>query len=165
MYEISSDANLPPRVYACGMMMYHAFMEYIFGENPGEDFKDPDCVIVGITCLILSVKFNEDYLNSVEVVTDAAPIKSRSIRIIDSAARAILSYGGSVSNLSTEQLIGVKDKLKSAVCEMSILRILGNFATSIPLDSRIDSMSIDELIETYSTPHCLTVWANRKNSA
>lgn len=155
LYEISADANLPSRVYACGMMMYHAFIEYICGEDSPEGFQHADCVIVGITCLILSVKFNEDFINSVEVVSDTAPVKSRSIRVIDSAARAVLSYGASEDSLSTEQLLCVRDKIKAVVCEMSVLRILGNFATRIPIDKETDSMSPQQLIESYSTPACL----------
>ena len=159
VYEVSSDSGLPPRIFACAMMLYHAFVEYVSEEG---SLLDADFIMVGITSLVLSLKFNENYLNTViEQVNDPVPSKSRSMKVIDSAARAIVSYGQShnAKGLTTEQLVQVKEKIKAGVCELSMLRIFGNFSTSIPVVPGTDSMAPLDLVREYSSPQCLRRWA------
>ena len=161
VYEISADCGLPSRIFACAMMLYHAFMEYVSEED---SLQDPDCLMVGITSVVLSLKFNENYLNTIEMNQDPIPAKSRSMRVIDSAARAIVSYGSAQSSsqpLTTEQLVLVKERVKLAVSEMSMLRIFGNFATCVPVIPETDKMTPVELVGEYSTPQCLCHWSSK----
>ena len=160
LFEISADCNLPPRIYACAMLMYHAFMEYVSEDgDSGQSLQDVDSVMVGITSLILSVKFNENYLNTVEKLHEPTPTKSRSMRVIESAAHAIVSYSAgqvSSSGISTEQFVLIKERIKNGVSEMSMLRIFGNFTTSIPIIPGTDTMETKQLIREYSTSQCLS---------
>ena len=163
VYEISADCNLDRRIYACAMMMYHAFMEYVSDDGlVYPKLHETDCVVLGVTTLVLSLKFNENYLNTIETASDV--IKSRSMKVIESSARAIISYGGT-RDLTTEQFVCVKEKLKFAVSELSVLRIFGNFATSIPIVPDTDSMDITQLISEYSTSQCLCRWSSSPHSS
>ena len=157
VFEICTNALFPKRIFAGAMMIYHAYMEYMFSQHKSlSSIRDSDCIIIGITSLVVAVKFNEDFLNTTceQVADGGAVIRSRSMRIIDTAARAILSYGHR-SSLTTEQVVRMKERIKATVSEMSILRIVGDFATFIPVAQGTDNMTVSQLVDMYSRPDCL----------
>jgi len=165
IYEINQDAGFPPYIYGYSMMLFHAFNEFVASERSQSATKSEeelDALVVGITCLILAVKFNEDHLNSVCLATGRndgsihnRSLVSRSVQIVESAARAILSYQQSspTTGYSFEEFVGLKNKIKDMVCEYTVLRIVGNFATSAPV-TRI-CIDHEMFFRYYATPQCL----------
>ena len=142
VYEITASADLPMHIFGCAMMIYHGFMEYT---------KSEESLIIGITCMTVAVKFNENYLNSFTSL-----FKHRSSLVVDAAARVLLSYAKEADECSTEALTSVKREVQESVnaMELSVLKIIGNFGGSM---KTAFSKDCDEgyLVEVYSNPICL----------
>ena len=159
VYETAILTGLPLHVWAVAMMFFHAYQEYSYEQEPddeqGNRYDDPvNEAIVGITCLILSVKSNESYLNSKGL--QSSPVQ-RLQSVLESAARVILSY--TACAVSTESIVQTKRKLKeiAPTVELAILRIVGNslLPDTAFLHNATDSEQESVLIEIYSSPICL----------
>ena len=159
IYEIVETCNLPIHIWAVAMMYFHAYEEYSSEDDPDHSgtptFKDPvKKLMLGITCLTLSVKSNENYLNSLPQNT--SPV-SRIQAVVDSAARVVLSYVRKSS--STENIIKAKRLMKDMMpnIELAVMRIVGNSLLpptafmGCPIGDKQKSL----LLEIYSNPICL----------
>jgi hypothetical protein len=153
IFEINKNAGLHPFIYGYAMMMYHAYNEFVGAVATTN--RDIDTLVIGITCLVLAVKFNEDYLNSTDLVLGKQKQgirTSRSAKIFEYASRAVLAYGQKSSS-SFEEFISVKNRLRDSICEYSVLRIVGNYATCIPVVE--DCHDEQKYFSYYASPKCL----------
>jgi hypothetical protein len=148
LWEISQDGGLPAHVWAAAMMYFHAFQEYTL------DSEKIDSTMVGITCLALSVKANENYLKSQGSIVN--PVH-RLLGLLDSAARLVLSY--STNSASTEKIVDTKKRLKELIptVELAVMRVVGN---SLVVETAFTETGLSEselniLTEIYSSPACL----------
>ena len=174
MYEVCLTAQFPLHIWAASMMYFHAFQEYTSEQESEADEREDslkerardvnstassvDQLMLGITCLLLSVKANENFLNSAKV----ARIPSvRLAVILDCAARVVLSYAEKSKQVSSERLTKVKKRIKDFVpgVELTIMRIVGNslvpdtaFSAS---EGEFSETEVALLVEIYSSIVCL----------
>lgn len=176
LYEICVSAQFPLHIWAVAMQYFHAFEEYTSEhesdvEETGEEYDKKDSstrnsmvdkLILGVTCMLLSVKANENLLNSASV----SRIPSlRLASILDWSAKVILAYYSTGQTVSSERLTKVKRRIKEFVpaVELTVMRVIGNSlvaesAFSIPDIGHEHEYSDSEtsvLIEIYSSPVCL----------
>ena len=172
LYEICINAQFPLHIWAVSMMYFHAFEEYTSemdsetedGEPTMGFKKEPsttasvDQLMLGVTCMFLSVKANENYLNSASVPQMTS---SRLSCVLDWAARVVLSYSDKSGHVSSEKLTRVKRRIKEFVpsVELTIMRIVGN---SLVLDTAFSESNAEFsesqvaiFVEIYSSPVCL----------
>jgi hypothetical protein len=141
------------------MMYFHAYEEYSSEQNTENsetpNFKDPvKKLMLGITCLTISVKSNENYLNSQPI--HISPV-NRVQTVVDSAARIILSYTRKKS--STENILRAKRRVKDLMpnIELALMRIVGNSLqpSTVFLEAGVSDKQKSLLLELYSNPICL----------
>jgi hypothetical protein len=153
LFEVSLGADLPPHVWACSMLYYHAYQEYSSDRdhNPVSASNFTNALVVGVSCLVLSVKANESYLNTMKPGINHV---QRLQATIEAAARCTLSY--TVSSASTEKIVQLKRKLKDfvPVVELAIMRVIGNSLepTTAFTQIRCSQAQAAVLIEIYSNP-------------
>jgi hypothetical protein len=151
LYEIAINADLPRHVWAAAMMFFHAFEEYTIEHSTKERVSR---IMVGVTCLVLSVKSNENYL--VSKGSTLNPVL-RLLGLLDSAARVVVSY--TANQASSEKIVDTKKRLKEfiPVVELALMRVVGN--SLVPdtafLDPNLNNKEDALLVEIYSSPVCL----------
>lgn len=159
LYEIAETCNLPIHIWAVSMMYFHAYEEYSSEQNTENsetpNFGDPvKKLMLGITCLTISVKSNENYLNSQPIHISSV---NRVQTVVDSAARIILSYTRKKS--STENILRAKRRVKDLMpnIELALMRIVGNSLqpSSVFLEAEVGDKQKSLLLELYSNPICL----------
>ena len=135
------------------MLYYHAYQEYSSDreDSPVSASHFTNALVVGVSCLVLSVKANESYLNTMKPGINHV---QRLQATIEAAARCILSY--TLSSASPERVVQLKRKLKDfvPVVELAIMRVIGNSLepTTAFTQIRCSQTKTAVLIEVYSNP-------------
>jgi hypothetical protein len=168
VYETGTFAKFPLHIWAVAMMYFHAFEECTAERENDEQSEKRGArpavvqaakleqLMLGVTCLVLSVKANENYLNSTEPERTTT---ARLAAVLDATARVILSY--TAGTVPTERIVQTKRRLKEFIppTELSIMRVIGNALvpeTAFSVSSVImGAECTDLLVELYSSPVCL----------
>lgn len=157
VYEVCMESKFPIRIYACAMMYLHAFNEYTSRDEESQEEQrvssfDSAKLVLAVTCLLLSLKANENYLNS----TDSS-IRGRTTSLIEGASRVIFQYAHEQQNVSREEITQLRRTLRDAVSvtELTLLRVIGN---SIEFGLEEELTDDLETVDWFATPECL----NRK---
>jgi hypothetical protein len=104
---------------------------------------------------VLSVKANENYLNSLEPDRTTT---ARLAAVLDASASNLLSY--TASTVPTERIVHTKRRLKDFIpaTELSVMRVVGNslvIDTAFSLMCELNNQTTEILVEVYSSPVCL----------
>ena len=147
--EVSIESNFPPRIFACAMKYFFAFQEFT-----GKEYDSSD-IIMGITCLLVSVKANESLLNS---SINNISSSGRTSLLIENSVRSILSYANKELMPTAELFCGTSKKVKESVArsELTLLRIIGNsFDPLVACPSEWTQENTGGILAQFSTPACL----------
>ena len=164
VFETTTMAKFPLHIWATAMMYLHAFEECTAereeddetGKRSHKELQAQPAkveqLMLGITCLVLSVKANENYLNSLEPDRTTT---ARLAAVLDASARNILSY--TASTVPTERIVHTKRRLKDFIpaTELSVMRVVGNslvIDTAFSFMSALNSQTTQILVEVYSSP-------------
>lgn len=162
LLEIAQTASIPTHVWATAMLYFFAFCEYT-QDIPKTSSLTASLTdfLVGVSCLVLSVKANENFLFARMYRHGSdwrhAGANTFVSQVLDSAARVALSYI-SENEASIERIIKLKRKMRDFIpqLELDIMRVIGSSLQ--PESAFSDATSVTEsqtLIEVYSNPVCL----------
>lgn len=162
LLEIAQTGSIPTHVWATAMLYFFAFCEYT--QDIHNSLSLPATLsdfLVGVSCLVLSVKANENYL--LTCMGDHGSdwghaVANRFVaQVLDSAARVALSYV-SENQASIERVIKLKRKMRDFIpqLELDIMRVIGSSLQPVTAFSVATSVTEAQiLIEVYSNPICL----------
>lgn len=157
--EVCVESEFPPSIFACAMKFFFAFKDFVshVKENQTEDKEEgihhSEDLVLGLACLLVSVKSNESFLNS---LCGDGSLATRTGMLIDNSVVSILAYA-EYSTVDTEFRVGLTRAIKDAVsrAELVLLRVIGNSFDCGQATLSWEENQIGALCRQFSTPKCL----------